>query len=53
MQEILVTLTISAAVVYLTRRFWLTMKRKRKSGCEKCAMIPNHSSAKSSSSSSH
>ncbi len=40
MQVILVIVALSAAIFYLVRRFVLTSKRKKQSGCEKCGLNP-------------
>lgn len=41
MQIVLVIVTVSAAIFYLIRRFYLTAQRKKQSGCEKCGLNPN------------
>jgi hypothetical protein len=41
MQTVLVIIAVGLAAFYLIRRFVLTMQRKQKSGCEKCAMNPH------------
>lgn len=41
MQLILVITAISAAVFYLVRRFYLSSKRKKQAGCEKCGLQQN------------
>lgn len=35
-QTVLTIVTIAAAAIYLTWRFWATAKRKKQAGCEKC-----------------
>lgn len=41
MQLILVIAAISAAIIYLVRRFYLSSKRKKQAGCEKCGLNQN------------
>ena len=38
MQVFLVIAAISAAIFYLGRRFYLSSKRKKQAGCEKCGL---------------
>lgn len=44
MQLVLVILAILGAGFYLVRRFVLTSRRKKQSGCEKCGLNPNEKS---------
>jgi len=45
MQVILVIVALSAAIFYLVRRFYLTSRRKKQAGCEKCGLNPNEKKA--------
>lgn len=38
MQVVLVIIAVLTASFYLVRRFYLSSKRKKQAGCEKCGM---------------